>query len=169
MISFHDICMLLSKLNRLAQVKLKHLMPLLFFVKANNKKKVTSFIMLVNLAMQIFPKLQLNYWNLSLCLSSSNNNFKKSPWAPILKFSGPNCQQNDSVFWHSIFKKKKEEHAYLPVFLFNIISLYLQVHHSSIPHTSVPHKQALDNKGLYFFTQGAVRKSLQKIKQNQKR
>ena len=62
--------MLLSILNRLAQVKLKHLMLLLFFVKANNnKKKVTSFIMLVNLAMQIFLKLQLNYWNLSLCLS----------------------------------------------------------------------------------------------------
>lgn len=39
MISFHDICMLLSILNWLAQVKLKHLMPLLFFVKANNKKK----------------------------------------------------------------------------------------------------------------------------------
>ena len=37
-------------------------------------------------------------------------------------------------------KKKKEEHAYLPVFLFNIVSLYLKVHHSSIPQTSAPHK-----------------------------
>ena len=79
MISFHDICMLLSILNWLAQVKLKHLMPLLFFVKANNKKKVTSFIMLVNLAMQIFPKLQLNYWNLSLCFLQVTMILKSHP------------------------------------------------------------------------------------------
>lgn len=107
MISFHDICMLLSILNWLAQVKLKHLMPLLFFVKANNKKKGDKLYNASESGNADISSVAVELLEFITVLSSSNNDFKKSPWAPILKFSGPNCQQNDSVFWHSIFKKKK--------------------------------------------------------------